>query len=165
MKRFGVTSAVLTCAALLTLSACGGEDAAPTTGSAPAASVAAPPAAASSAAAPAAGGGADDKKLCESVKKAGEDMKAELVTAMSSGEMPTPAVFQKILTGLEAKLTTLAAEGGDSELADALKRFGAEAAKAAKAADPATAADNPAFEKAGADITAACKPTGVNVNF
>jgi hypothetical protein len=40
--------------------------------------------------------------------------------------------------------------------------FGAEAAEAA---DPAGAADNPAFQKAGAAITAACKPTGINVNF
>ncbi|MGW1062821.1 hypothetical protein [Micromonospora rubida] len=105
-----------------------------------------------------------DKKLCESAKKAGDDMKAQFVAAMQSGD-PSPAVFKKILTDLDEKLTTLAATGSDGKVATALKQFGVEASKAAAAADPADAADNPAFEKAGADITAACKAAGVSVNF
>lgn len=157
----------------MALTACGGEETTTTAGSTPSASTAPTSAAASASSAPspsaAAGatggtGGTSDKKLCESAKKAGDDMKAQLVAALQSGE-PSPAVFKKILTDLEGKMTTLASSGGDSKVATALKRFGVEASKAAAEADPANAADNPAFEKAGADITAACKAAGVSVNF
>ncbi|RGC66478.1 hypothetical protein C5N14_24070 [Micromonospora sp. MW-13] len=171
MKRFRATSALLTCASLLALAACGGEDTASTAGSAPSASTAASSAATSVSSAPsstaAAGttGGASDKKLCEAAKKAGDDMKAELVAALKSGNEPSPAMFKKILTALDEKVTALASTGGDSKVAIALRKFGAEAAKAASATNPADAADNPAFEKAGADITAACKAAGVSVTF
>ncbi|MGK5445074.1 hypothetical protein ACSNN7_25050 [Micromonospora sp. URMC 105] len=106
-----------------------------------------------------------DKKLCESAKKAGAEMKAKLIAAVSSGQEPSPAVFKEILTELDGKVTTLAAAGGDSKVATALKNFGMEASKAAASPDPAQAADNPALEKAGADITAACKASGVSVIF
>ena len=159
MKRFRVTSALLACVCALALAACGGaDDTATTAGSTPA--VASTAAAPTSSAAEAAGG-AGDKEICESARKAGEDMKSSLLT----GEEPAPAVFKKILTDLDKEVTSLAEAGGDSEVSAALRKFGAEAAKAAKAADPAGAADNPAIETAGADITAACEPTGVNVNF
>ncbi|WP_433344212.1 hypothetical protein [Micromonospora sp. CA-111912] len=155
----------------MALTACGGgEDTTTTAGSTPSASTAPSSAAASPSSAPpstaatGATGGTSDKKLCESAKKAGDDMKAQLVAALQSGE-PSPATFKKILTDLEGKMTTLASTGGDSKVATALKQFGVEAAKAAAAADPANSADNPAFEKAGADITAACKAAGVSVNF
>ncbi|MFI0796916.1 hypothetical protein ACH4OY_30155 [Micromonospora rubida] len=154
----------------MALTACSGEDTKTTAGSTPSASTAPSSAAASASSAPsstaAAGttGGASDKKLCESAKKAGDDMKSQFVAAMQSGE-PSPAVFKKILTDLDEKLTTLAATGSEGKVATALKQFGVEASKAAAAADPADAADNPAFEKAGADITAACKAAGVSVNF
>lgn len=148
----------------MALAACGGEDAATPAGSAPSASVA-PSSAASSAPAPsAAAGGKSDKELCESAKVVGDDMKAALIAAMQSGD-PSPAVFKQILTDLDQKMTSLVSAGSDSKVATAIKQFGAEASKAAAAADPATAADNPAFEKAGADITAACKTAGVSVNF
>jgi hypothetical protein len=169
VKPFRTTFSLLICAAMLTLAACGGEDDTKTTaGSTPAASSApAAPSAepASSAAADTSGGGTSDKEICESVKKAGEDMKSSLVAAFQSGEEPSPAVFKKILTDLDKEVTSLAEAGGDSKVTAALKKFGTEAAKAAKAADPASAADNSAFEKAGADITAACKASGINVNF
>ncbi|NBE80219.1 hypothetical protein [Micromonospora rubida] len=155
----------------MALTACGGEEETPTTaGSTPSASTVPSSAAASASSVPSssaatdAKGGTSDKKLCESAKKAGNDMKAQFVAAMQSGD-PSPAAFKKILTDLDEKLTTLASTGGDSKVAAALKQFGVEASKAAAAADPADAADNPAFEKAGADITAACKAAGVNVNF
>jgi hypothetical protein len=110
-------------------------------------------------------GGKSDKELCESAKKVGDDMKATLIAAFKSDEEPSPAVFKKILTDLDEKVTTLASAGGDSKVATAMKQFGAQASKAAAAADPAGAADNAAFEKAGADLTAACKAAGVNVIF
>ncbi len=88
-------------------------------------------------------------------------MKAELVKVATTGE-PSAEDFKKILTELEQRVTTAAATG-DGKVAAALRTFGAEAAKAASAADPATAADNPAFEKAGEDITTACKAAGINV--
>lgn len=99
------------------------------------------------------------------MKAAGEKMKGDLIAALRSGGEPSPALFKKILTDMNGEMERLAALGGDSEVATSLTKFGEQAAKAAKSADPAGAADNPAFEKAGADITDACKPTGVNVNF
>ncbi|SIM66257.1 hypothetical protein [Micromonospora cremea] len=62
-------------------------------------------------------------------------------------------------------MTEVASTGGDSKVPAALREFGVLASKAAAEPDPAAAADNPAFEKAGADITAACKAVGVSVNF
>ncbi|WBB79618.1 hypothetical protein O7606_26320 [Micromonospora sp. WMMD882] len=166
MNLARVTSAIVMCAVLTTLAACGGEDAADPAGSSSTTSSAPSSAATTASSAPSAStAGASDKDLCESAKKAGDEMKAELVKAVSSGSEPTPAVFQKILTDLEKAVTGLAATGGDSPVATALKQFGVEAAKAASEADPAAAADNPAFEKAGADITAACRAAGVDVNF
>jgi hypothetical protein len=107
-----------------------------------------------------------DKKLCQSAKQASDEMREDLVAAVSSGSEPSPALFQKILSGLQNEVTRVATTGAtDSKVVAALERFGAEAGKAANAADPATAADNPAFEKAGASLTAACKSAGVNVNF
>ncbi|MEU6074221.1 hypothetical protein [Micromonospora sp. NPDC047074] len=173
MNLSRATFAGLACAALLTLAACGGEDAATTTAASPSpavtpstTTVASPSASASSAPSPSAAVATmSDKKLCESAKKASDEMKAELVAIVGSGKEPSSADFKKILTGLEQKVTTLAAAGGDSKVAAALTKFGAEATKAAAAADPAQAADNPAFEKAGADITAACKKAGVSIIF
>lgn len=150
----------------MTLAACGTEDSATTAGSAPSAVASSPAAAAvSSSPAPAATGATSDKELCESAKKAGQDMKAAFVAALQSGEEPTPATFKKILNDLDEKLTTVAAAGGDTKVVAALKQISAEAAKAAKAADPAAAADNPAFAKAGKDLSAACKAVGVNATF
>lgn len=106
-----------------------------------------------------------DKELCESANKAGRDMKDALMAILKSGKEPSAADYKKILTDLNEQLTTLASAGGDTEVATALKQFGAEAAKAAAAADPENAVDNPAFEKAGSDITTACKAAGVDVNF
>ncbi|MEV4659733.1 hypothetical protein [Micromonospora sp. NPDC049301] len=167
MKRSRIASALLILAATTALAACGDGDKATTAGSSsPAPTSAAPTSAAPSTAAtptaPAASG-ASDKTMCESAQKAGDEMKAELVAIATAGE-PSAADFKKILTGLDQKVTEVAA-GGDSKVATALRQFGVLASKAAAAPDPAAAADNPAFEKAGADITAACKAAGVSVNF
>ncbi|PWR12594.1 hypothetical protein DKT68_02850 [Micromonospora acroterricola] len=91
-------------------------------------------------------------------------MKAALVAIAAAGE-PSAADFKKILTGLDQKVTEVASTGGDSKVATALREFGVLASKAAAAPDPAAAADNTAFEKAGANITAACKAAGVSVTF
>ncbi|MFE9190048.1 hypothetical protein ACFYL6_10595 [Micromonospora sp. NPDC007208] len=144
------------------LAACGDSDKATTAGPAtPAATSAAPSAVATSAATPAsspAAGAASDKELCESAKKASDEMKAELVKVAMTGQ-DSPADYQKILSDLDKKIVAVASTG-DGKVATALRAFGAEAAKAAAAADPATAADNPAFEKAGKDISDACKAAG-----
>ncbi|MEO3748552.1 hypothetical protein [Plantactinospora sp. B5E13] len=157
------------CASLITLSACGGEEPENTAGSTPSTSAAAPSASAPASSAPAsapAGAATGDKELCESVKKAGEEMMDAFVAAFTSGNEPDSAELKKVLTDLSKELETLAASGGaDSKVVAALKGFGAEASKAASAADPMTAAENPAFEKAGSEITAACKTAGVTVNF
>ncbi|MET7879299.1 hypothetical protein [Micromonospora profundi] len=157
MKSSRIASAVLILAAATALAACGDGDAATTAGS----TTTAPTSAAATSAAPSPTAPAmSDKEICESAQKASDEMKAELLKIVSAGE-PSAADYKKILAGLEERVTTLATAGGDSKLATALKTFGAEAAKAAAAADPATAADNPAFEKAGKDITTACKAAGV----
>ncbi|MFF5217521.1 hypothetical protein [Micromonospora sp. NPDC000442] len=167
MNRIRASLPVLACAALLMLTACGGEDEAPTAGGSPSAT---PPSAATSASpAPPTADAADavsDKELCQSAKQASDKMKEDLVAAVSSGSEPSPALFQKILSGLQNEVTRVAATGAaDSKVVAALEQFGAEAGKAANATDPAAAADNPAFEKAGASLTKACKAAGVNVTF
>lgn len=167
MKRFRFDSVLLTLASLMTLAACGDEDSTTAAGSAPSASAApsSPAASASASASASATGTLSDKELCNSAKKAGDDMKAKVIAAVQSGGDPAPAVFKEILGDLEEKVTALASAGGDGKVPAAMKRIAAEAGKAAAAADPATAADNPAFEKAGKDLTAACKAAGVNVIF
>ncbi|MFJ6168307.1 hypothetical protein ACIQH6_24530 [Micromonospora orduensis] len=176
MKSPRVASVLLVLAASTVLTACGGEDAAPTAGSTPPAptsaapSSAAPstpvtPASVAPATSSATTGAMSDKKLCESAKKAGDEMKAALIDMVKTGE-PSAADYRKILTGLDRELTRVASAGaGNSKVAAALRRFGDEAAKAAAAPDPASAADNPTFEKAGATITSTCRAAGVTVNF
>ncbi|MFI7657409.1 hypothetical protein ACIBTW_00875 [Micromonospora parva] len=162
MKQSRLTSALLILAATTALAACGDGDKATNAGSTtPAPTSAAPSSAAATPASSAAAGGANDKQVCESVKKANDEMRAELVKVATTGDA-SAADFKKILTELEQKVSAVAATG-DGKLADALRAFGAEAAKAAAAADPATAADNPAFEKAGKDISTACKAHGVTL--
>ncbi|MER7892933.1 hypothetical protein ABTX15_24235 [Micromonospora sp. NPDC094482] len=166
MKALRVPAVVLISACLMALAACGEEDAATTAGPSPAVSAAPSSADVTPSSAPSspAAGGRSDKELCESAKKVGDDQKAALIAAMQSGE-PSPADFKKILTEMSEQMATLASAGGDSDVATAMSSFGAQASKAAAAADPVGAADNAAFEKAGADITAACKAAGVSVNF
>lgn len=106
-----------------------------------------------------------DRELCESANKAGKAMKDAFLALIKSGKEPSAAEYKKILTDLGEQLTTLASSGGDTKVATALKQLGAEAAKAAGAADPASAIDNPAFDKAGEDLTAACAAAGVDVNI
>ncbi|WP_328654590.1 hypothetical protein OG598_12610 [Micromonospora sp. NBC_00330] len=163
MKSSRLASAMLILAVSTALAACGDADKATTAGSTtPAPTSAAPSAVATSAAAtPAsspAAGAASDKQLCEAAKKVSDEMKAELVKVATAGQ-DSPADYQKILSDLDKKMVAVAATG-DGKLAAALRAFGAEAAKAAAAADPATAADNPAFEKAGNNLSAVCKAAG-----
>ncbi|MGC4868908.1 hypothetical protein ACLQ3B_26105 [Micromonospora sp. DT53] len=166
MKSSRIASALLILAVTTALAACGDGDKATTAGSAtPAPTSAAPSVAATSAAAtptssPAAGA-ASDKQLCEAVKKANDEMRAEMVKVVTTGDA-SAADFKKLLTGLEQKITAIASTG-DGKLADAVRTFGAEAAKAAAAADPGTAAENPAFEKAGKDVSTACKAHGISM--
>ncbi|MCZ7435876.1 hypothetical protein O7598_05675 [Micromonospora sp. WMMC241] len=170
MKKTRIAPVVLACA-LATLTACGGED--PDTEAGPAATSASPPAAttpaapatpAATASSPAAANTAGDKRLCESVKKSGDEMKARLVSAVQAGGDPDVEVT-KILAEMGRTATALAATGGGGAAGTALKKFGAENTKAAKAADPSTAADSAAMEKAGADLNAACKAAGVTTSF
>nr|WP_230416097.1 hypothetical protein [Micromonospora tarapacensis] len=160
----------MTCASLLAITACSGDEGSTTAESSPSATApTAPASAAPDTAPPSTASAADvvgDKKLCQAAKKASDEMKAALVEALQSGGDPSPAAFKEALAGLEEKLVMLAATGsGDSRVAATLGKFSTEAGRAAAAADPATAADNPVFEKAGAELTAACKKAGVSVTF
>ncbi|MFF3854683.1 hypothetical protein [Micromonospora sp. NPDC002575] len=169
MDHVRISTVVLTCVSVLALAACGGEEpastAAPT--SAAATTAAASPtadAASPTAAAPASADPAADKKLCETAKKIGDDSKAALVKAVSSGSGdPTPAL-KKAYTEMAEGMAT-ATGGSGSEVATALAEVGAEAGKIANAADLRTAADDPGLEKAGAKANAACKKVGVDPNL
>ncbi|MEU4422879.1 hypothetical protein AB0F81_19800 [Actinoplanes sp. NPDC024001] len=162
MIRTRVFSAVLTGALLMTVAACGGDDAASTAGDAAAPATAAP-AETTAAAAP-----ADDKALCEQAGAASEQMRTEFVKlltgSLEAGAEPKPEDFKKILVGMEESLTK-AVGTADSEVAVAMKEVAAQSAKAAASADPSTAAEDPAFEKSGVALDAACKKVGVEVNF
>jgi len=155
---------VLIGVSLLALTACGGDET--PAASAPAATTAAAdPAATTAAAEPAGAPAPSDKKLCEDAEKAGKKMKTELIKVMSEsqGEMPTAEV-KKILAGLGDELAKVAA-ASDSAVGTAVKDFAAKSTEASSAADPVTASDNPAYEKSGKDLTAACKAAGVKVAF
>ncbi|MFC3502049.1 hypothetical protein ACFOOK_13910 [Micromonospora krabiensis] len=172
MNRPRLVSIALISAAALALAGCGGEETATPTSSTPTASAVAPTSAAASPSvapsSPAAGGApvtVNEKVVCESAEKAGQEMKKALIAVVQSGKEPSAEVYRKILADLGDKLTSLLPAGGVGEVVGALTRFASEAGRAAAAADPATAADNPAFEKAGTDLTAACKAAGVKVNF
>ncbi len=156
-----VLPAVLIGVSLMALTACGGDDTPATSAPAATATAAATTAAAEPAGAPT----ASDKKLCEDAEKAGKAMKTELINVMkeSQGEMPTAEV-KKILAGLGDELTKVAGTS-DSAVGTAVKDFAAKSTEASSAADPVTASDNPAYEKSGKDLTAACKAAGVKVAF
>lgn len=161
VKLNRLASTMLICASVVALSACGDEATETTAGSSPGASPASTSAAPSSPAA----ASMSDKEICEAVKKAGDEMKELVITAAQSGKTPTAAEFQKMLTDMQTTATSLASSGGEGPVTTAMKQLVAEVSKAATAADPMTAADNPAYVKAGADLTAACKTAGVNINF
>lgn len=171
MRRVRTAFLALACASLLALTACGDEK--PTTDASPSATVpsasSAPPAEAPPSSAPSTAAASDvvsDKELCRTAKQAAEEMKKNLTAALKSGTDTSPALFQKILSGLQNEVIRVAATGATgSKVVAALERFAAEAGKAANAEDPATAADNPAFAKAGRSVTTACKSAGVDVIF
>ncbi|TDB79070.1 hypothetical protein [Micromonospora sp. KC721] len=148
---------------VLAMAACGGEQPSKTaTPTLPATtSVADAPAAAATASAVAADP-ASEKKLCEAAKKIGDESRTALVKAASSGEDVTPVVKKAYTEMAKGLADTAATAGPGSEVAPALVAFGTEAGKAAK---DMAAADSPALEKAGKDLTAACKKAGVAINF
>lgn len=165
--RTRITSAVLFTAAVLSLSACGDDDkseaGASTTSSVAATAASGPPTPAAEATTAAAAGGAGDKKVCEDANKAGEAMKDALVKAVSGGDLAA-ADAKKMLTDFAAQMTTaVGAETGPA--ATQAKKLADVAAKTAAATDPFAAMEDPSFEQAGTDLTAACKTAGVKVNF
>ncbi|TDB77028.1 hypothetical protein [Micromonospora sp. KC723] len=166
MTRARFSTVVLTSVSLLTLAACGGEEpsttAAPTPSTTTSATADTPSATGSSAAA---ADPASDKKLCEAAKKIGDESKAAVVKAVSSGQDPTPLMKKAYTDMAEGMVATAATGGSGSEVATALAAFGTEAGKVAGAADMTAAADGAGLRKASADANAACKQVGVNVNF
>ncbi|MEV6346236.1 hypothetical protein [Actinoplanes sp. NPDC051851] len=167
MKRNGVVSTVLFSFCMAMLTACGSEDGKSTDAAAPAATTSA---VTSEAPAAPAADSADDEKLCTEADKAGEAMKNDLLAAMkdaaAKGESePSVEDAKELLATFEATVAPLVASAGDSAVGAALTALATETGKAAAAADPFTAAQDPAFEQAGTDFTAACKAAGVTVNF
>ncbi|WP_212993362.1 hypothetical protein [Actinoplanes auranticolor] len=93
--------------------------------------------------------------LCEKVAAAKAALNEELKRVVSPGGKVPPAEGKRVMTGLAAALSDLAASG-DGELRDALKGLSAEASKAAGAADPVQAALSPSFDAAGQKVDKAC---------
>ncbi|MFG2069022.1 hypothetical protein ACGFKZ_19435 [Micromonospora tulbaghiae] len=145
MKTNRIIPILLTCA-VLGLAACGDEK--PSTTAGPAATSAA----------------VSDKDLCTAAEKINKDMRTKLMAVVQGGGDLTKQTGA-ILIELGDRVTELAGTAGDGKAATALKEFGAEARKAGSAADPGTAADNPAMEKASKDINAACKTAGAPTTF
>ncbi|MEU8611232.1 hypothetical protein AB0C29_24935 [Actinoplanes sp. NPDC048791] len=79
----------------------------------------------------------------------------ELKGVVAPGGKVPPAEGKKVMTGLAATLSDLAASG-DGELRDALNGLSAEAKKAAAAVDPVQAALSPSFDAAGQKVDKAC---------
>ena len=93
--------------------------------------------------------------LCEKVAAAKAALNEELKRVVAPGGKVPPAEGKRVMTGLAALLSDLAA-AGDGELADALKGLSAEASKAAGAPDPVQAALSPSFDAAGQKVDKAC---------
>jgi hypothetical protein len=79
----------------------------------------------------------------------------ELKRVASPDGTVSPAEGKKVMKGLAAELSDLAASG-DGELAEALQALAAEASKAAAAAEPMRAALSPSFDAAGQKVDNAC---------
>lgn len=147
---------------LLTLTACGGEDATPAAATPTTASTSADsPAPASPAVDP-----IDDKEVCEKAQKTGTEMKQAIVRVVATEGDASVDATKAVATQMAKDLAETVASGSpDSDAVIALKAFVTEFEKAAKAADPLTAMDTPAIDKASKDFNAACKKAGVEVNF
>ncbi|MCO1616283.1 hypothetical protein AB0F93_12445 [Micromonospora tulbaghiae] len=159
MKTNRIIPILLTCA-VLGLAACGDEKPSTTAGPAATSAAAVPSTAAPSPSAAA----VSDKDLCTAAEKINKDMRTKLMAVVQGGGDLTKQTGA-ILIELGDRVTELAGTAGDGKAATALKEFGAEARKAGSAADPGTAADNPAMEKASKDINAACKTAGAPTTF
>jgi hypothetical protein len=159
MIKTRIASAVLSGVVLMTVAACGTDKTDSTAGAAPTNAASAPAAAETTpAAAP-----ADDKAMCTEADKAAKAMTKSIVKLVATGADPAPADFAKILNEMKTVLTATAQ--GDSKVATAMKELAAESAKAAALPDPAAATEEPAYQKANKEVTAACKAVGVKVNF
>ncbi|MDI6104727.1 hypothetical protein QLQ12_39670 [Actinoplanes sp. NEAU-A12] len=158
-----VATAVLAGVSLWGLAACGEEKTATTTAPVATSPAAKPAASTAATTAPAAKAGSD-KELCQAADKAEKDMKAAMltITQTTGGEL-SAADAKAMLTGFSKSLTTAAA-GSDSKVAKIMTTIGAQAAKAAAAKDPGTAADTPEAEKSGKELIAACKAAGVTLS-
>ncbi|MBB4693077.1 hypothetical protein [Paractinoplanes abujensis] len=91
-------------------------------------------------------------------------MSAQLVDFVASGATDA-AEAKRILTVFAAGLTK-AAGSSETEVGAAVKEVVARSSEAAAAADPMTAIEqDPNWEQAGSDLTAACKTAGVKINY
>ncbi|WP_026274088.1 hypothetical protein [Salinispora pacifica] len=161
MRKTTLFQALLVPAAVLALTACGGDDPEPTASGTPTTD----PTTASSSAPPADAAGKGDKELCEAANKANMELRQTLLDAVSGGEEPDTELYQEIFTGLATEFGAIAATGdADSEVAAALSAYSAEAGKAATAGSP-EAADNPAFNKATDAAVEACQAVGVSLDL
>ncbi len=143
-------------AALALLSGCSSDQSTEAGSAAPAASAVASsaPAGGPAASAPVTGK-RNGAALCEKVAAAKAALNAELKRVASPDGTVPPAEGKKVMAGLAATLSDLAASG-DGELAEALDGLAAEASKSADAANPMRAALSTSFDAAGQKVDNAC---------
>ncbi len=159
--RTRVTSAVLFTAAVLSLAACSEEE---KKSDAAATSTAAATTAAAPSSPPAAAAGASDKEICEAANKAGKAMTKDLSAAITDGDF-SPAEAKTILGAFRESVLAVTAPDSSTKVGVAALQMTKDATKIAEAADPFTAMEDPAFEKAGTDLEAACKAVGVKLTL
>jgi hypothetical protein len=152
VNRLTVSSA-LCAAALALLTGCSSDDPTGSGTAAPTASTA--PASAPAAASPSGPADSELAALCKKVADAKTALNEQLKQAVTPAGQVPPADGKKLMTGLAATLTDLAAED-DGALAEALEGLAAEATKAADAADPVRAASERPFAAAGEKVDNAC---------
>lgn len=155
MNRLTIPTAV--CAVALALLTGCSSDQSTEAGSATPAASAAPssaPVSGPAASAPVTGTG-NGAALCEKVAAAKTALNEELKRVASPDGTVAPAEGKKVMAGLAATLSNLAASG-DGELAKALDGLAAEASKAADAANPMKAALSTSFDAAGQKVDNAC---------
>jgi hypothetical protein len=108
-------------------------------------------------------GPVDDRTRCAAADRAAKAMTASLLRLYQQPSGWEPVEYVPILNDMEAALTAVAQ--GDGKAAAAVRQLAAEYAKAAEDPNPSEAAITPAFERAENDVVAACRATGVTVEF
>ncbi|GIF12778.1 hypothetical protein FHX34_102926 [Actinoplanes teichomyceticus] len=165
--RFRLVPAVLLCACLAGLAACGDADAEAggTRATAPSPSTTTPSTTTPSATTPSAGGATGDKALCDTVNAAAAAMKGSISDAQQANGAVAPADAKDAFTTFHRAVTEALVFAPDTDVATATRAVADEIAKAAAADDPIGTAADSGFAGLGSTLTDACKAAGATIDF